>query len=159
AGRSSAGKWTTCPAPPRRPNRSGAGGGAHPARSRRGLAGLCRPLRDRTPLPLLSANAQVDHAQAAPTRGGRPLDVAAAAHLRPAALGTRPSGRRALTLAAAAAPRAADPRRSAMGLFVAPGTPGQSRQRIKTLRTLAGTAERQTLAACSTLSGDQTHLL
>jgi hypothetical protein len=101
----------------------------------------------------------MDHAQAAPARGGRPLELARATGFRPPASRARPGGGCALALAAAAAAGTAHARAGAAGLCVPPDDAGQSRQRTKTLWTLAGTTQRPAFAACSTLSGDQTHVL
>ena len=130
--------------------------GTGPARPGRGLAGVGRPLLDRAPRPFLQADAPVDHAQAAHPDGRRPLDLAPGAGLRPVTSGPRPSSRRALALAAAAAAGTAPARPRAPWLFVRPGTAGQSRQRAKTLRALARTPQRPALSACPTRSGGQT---
>jgi hypothetical protein len=61
-------------------------GGAGATRLGGRLAGLRRAFLDRAHLSLLQTNVEVDDAQAAASGGGRPLDLAAAARLRPAAL-------------------------------------------------------------------------
>ena len=52
-------------------------------------------------------------------------------------------------------PERRTPARVRRGFSHAPRTAGQSRQRTKTLRTLAGTTQRQALTACSALSSGQ----
>ena len=98
------------------------------ARPRRPLAGVRPPLRPGAHLPLLQADAQLDHAARPPPRAGRPLDLAGAARLHPAP--PRPSlGRRsAPALGAAAPPERLTPSASAAPFAPLPllGTPADA---------------------------------
>ena len=75
-------------------------------RSRSSLAGVCPPVRPETHHPILQADTWVDNAQATPSRAGRPLDLAGAGRLRPAAPGPRCRGRSTAAVGTAPTPAA-----------------------------------------------------
>ena len=129
--------------------------GTYPTRSERGLAGLHCPLLNRTYLPLLQTNPQVDDAQIAHASRGRPLDLAAPPGVCPAPLGTRRGRRHTPALATTLTTGAPHPGTRPSRLFAAPCTYGQPCERAKTLRTVARTSSRHALSARSTLPGGQ----
>jgi hypothetical protein len=89
---SSASRSSACP--PARAHRRCCGVVGRPRhlRSRPCLAGVRSPVRPGAHRPVLQADPRLDHAQAAASRAGRPLDLAGAGRLCPAAPG--PRGRR-----------------------------------------------------------------
>src|SRR4051812_11245271 len=98
------------------------------------------PLRPGAYLPLLQADAQLDHAPRPPPRAGRSLDLAGPAGLHPTPTGPL---RHRGPAPPRGAPPASDPPRPhagsrAPGVSAAPGRPRLARRSAKTLRTVTG---------------------
>ena len=123
----------------------------------RALAGVRPPVRPGAHLPLLQADAQLDHPARPPPRAGRSLDLAGAAGLHPTPPGPpRDRGSApAVGAAPASGPACPHPRPRAPGVSAPPGRPRHARQRAKTLRPLARSTARAPFRPSATLPGQQ----
>jgi len=119
------------------------------ARPAPALAGLCAEVRPGAHLQILQADAELDHAPGAASGAGRPVDLAGAAGLHPAAPGPSHRGR------PAAPASGADAGAGAPGVSGTPGLGGHTGQCAKTLWPLARTAAGSAFWTGTTLPGSQ----
>src|SRR3954452_16906297 len=129
------------PAPDHRPGSQDAVavvGRPRPTGPRPVLARLHPPLRPRAHLPLLHTGPGLDHPAGAHARAGRPLDLAGAAGLHPAAPSPTHRHRGAAALGKPAAGAPADSRTDPPRIPSTAADPGHPGQSTETLRPLTG---------------------
>jgi len=107
------------------------------------LAALHPPLRFEALVPLMQAGAGLDHPQGAHARAGRPLDLAGAAGLHPAAPGPAHRHRGAASLGTTPAGAPADCRPDPPRIPPTTADPGHPGEPAETLRTIPETTSRQ----------------
>ncbi len=116
------------------------------------LAGLHPALRPGTHVPFLQAGAGLNHCAGAHSRAGRPLDLADAGRLHPAAAGPSAHRRHAAALGTPVADRPADSNPHPPRFPPAAAGAGHPGQSTETLRTLTRTPQRQPARASTTPS-------
>src|SRR5215207_2705209 len=105
--------------------------------------------------PLLQADARVDHAQTAASRPGRPVDLAGAGLLHPAAPGPRDRLRPAAAVGAAPTPAATVTLSGAAWFSAAVVHTGLAGCHAETRRALPRPAQGPLLGTCRAVPGDQ----
>ena len=119
------------------------------------LALLRQALRPGAHLPLLQAEHGMDHAEGAPPRAGRSMDVAGFGSFHPAEAGAGVRCGPKATVGAPLRRRSPDTGTGPPGSFVAFGAPGHARQAAETLRQITRQAQRQSLGPGDTLPDDK----
>jgi DDE superfamily endonuclease len=122
---------------------------------RSALARLRQALRPGAHLPLLQAEHGMDHAEGAPPRAGRSMDVAGFGSFHPAQAGAGVRCGPKATVGAPLRRRSPDTGTGPPGRFVAFGAPGHARQAAETLRQITRQAQRQSLGPGDTLPDDK----
>src|ERR1041385_4688044 len=115
------------------------------------LAGVCRPVLERTPLSLLQTGPQMDDPQIPLPRGGGPLDLAGDSRVRPPAPCSSAGRRAPPALAGTTSHRETDASARPTSLFAPAATVGSNGDRTKTLWTLAQQRALQQRAAGQTV--------
>ena len=131
-----------------RPGRDGAG-------PRSALARLRQALRPGAHLPLLQAEHGMDHAEGAPPRAGRSMDVAGFGSFHPAEAGAGVRCGPKATVGAPLRRRSPDTGTGPPGSFVAFGAPGHAGEGAETLREVSREAQRPALRQGQALPGSQ----
>src|SRR5918996_96463 len=122
---------------------------------RPGLAGVHPHVRPRAYRPVRQADPRLDHPSSPPPRAGRPLDLAGAGHLRPAAPGPRRRRRPAPAVGAAPTPTAPVTGPGPPRLSAASGPAGHAGKRAETRRMPTRPAQGPLLGTRDPLPGDQ----
>src|SRR5215216_4296468 len=125
------------------------------ARPGPGLAGLDPPVRPGTHRPVRQADPRLDHPTAPPSRPGRPVDLAGAGRLHPAAPDPHGRHRRPTTVAAVPIPAATLALSGAPRVSAAVGRARLAGRRTKTLRMLLRPTQGPGVRACGPPPGDQ----